>query len=108
MKLSGRVSIPFDRDATYTPVGEACDMFSREVRIYVNGHFAFDKYSYKNFTPAEKNAMHEHLSVNVLFKYIYMFCVHVLFLLRLTNFFCLLCSDASILKRLSKTLNVHT
>ncbi|KAM0008580.1 hypothetical protein Hdeb2414_s0110g00797941 [Helianthus debilis subsp. tardiflorus] len=32
-KMGGLVSIPFDRLATYTPVGDACDMFSRERRF---------------------------------------------------------------------------
>ncbi|MFS7953645.1 hypothetical protein Hanom_Chr07g00621101 [Helianthus anomalus] len=47
-KTGGLVSIPFDRLATYAPVGDACDMFSREVGIYMWENLAFDKYSYAN------------------------------------------------------------
>ncbi|KAJ0734419.1 putative transposase, Ptta/En/Spm, plant [Helianthus annuus] len=60
-KMGGLVSIPFDRLATYTPVGDACDMFSREVGIYMWENLAFDKYSYTNVSAAEKNAMEQHL-----------------------------------------------
>ncbi|KAJ0699905.1 hypothetical protein HanOQP8_Chr10g0361431 [Helianthus annuus] len=63
--MGGLVSIPFDRLATYTPVGDACDMFSREVGIYMWENLAFDKYSYTNVSAAEKNAMEQHLRVNV-------------------------------------------
>ncbi|KAM0006492.1 hypothetical protein Hdeb2414_s0171g00822191 [Helianthus debilis subsp. tardiflorus] len=60
-KTGGLVSIPFDRLATYTPVGDACYMFSREVGIYMWENLAFDKYSYANVSAAEKNAMEQHL-----------------------------------------------
>ncbi|MFS7917868.1 hypothetical protein Hanom_Chr03g00194221 [Helianthus anomalus] len=60
-KTGGLVSIPFDRLATYTPVGEPCDMFSREVGIYMWENMAFDKYSYAQVSAAEKNAMEQHL-----------------------------------------------
>ncbi|MFS7901183.1 hypothetical protein Hanom_Chr00s176290g01830641 [Helianthus anomalus] len=60
-KTGGLVSIPFDRLATYTPVGEPCDMFSREVGIYMWENMAFDKYSYAQVSAAEKHAMEQHL-----------------------------------------------
>ncbi|MFS7949256.1 hypothetical protein Hanom_Chr06g00569401 [Helianthus anomalus] len=64
-KTGGLVSIPFDRLATYAPVGDACDMFSQEVGIYMWENLAFDKYSYAKVSSAEKNAMEQHLRVNV-------------------------------------------
>ncbi|KAJ0465111.1 hypothetical protein HanRHA438_Chr14g0667321 [Helianthus annuus] len=72
----GPVSLPFDTEVTYSPIGIPNDWFTREVGSYMFGHFAFDKSSYNYVSDAEKNAMEVHLRVNILFKYISMFFVH--------------------------------
>ncbi|KAD4385608.1 hypothetical protein E3N88_25777 [Mikania micrantha] len=61
VSLSGRpLTIPFDVNATFTPVGELNDWFTREVGIYMWEHIAFDKTSWKYVSSAEKNALYEH------------------------------------------------
>ncbi|KAD2804950.1 hypothetical protein E3N88_38327 [Mikania micrantha] len=62
VSLSGRpLTIPFDVNATFTPVGELNDWFTHEVGIYMWEHIAFDKTSWKYVSSAEKNALYEHL-----------------------------------------------
>ncbi|MFS7954666.1 hypothetical protein Hanom_Chr07g00633211 [Helianthus anomalus] len=72
----GPVSLSFDTEVTYSPIGTPNDWFTREVGSYMFGHFAFDKSSYNYVFDAEKNAMEVHLRVNILFKYVSMFFVH--------------------------------
>ncbi|KAL8267879.1 hypothetical protein R6Q59_001677 [Mikania micrantha] len=57
----GPLTIPFDVNATYTPIGELNDWFTREVEIYMWEHIAFDKSSRKYVSPVENNALYEHL-----------------------------------------------
>ncbi|KAD4585650.1 hypothetical protein E3N88_23251 [Mikania micrantha] len=65
VSLSGRpLTIPFDVNATFTPVGELNDWFTREVGIYMWEHIAFDKTSWKYVSSAEKNALYEHLKLS--------------------------------------------
>ncbi|KAJ0637705.1 hypothetical protein HanOQP8_Chr17g0676901 [Helianthus annuus] len=57
----GPVSLSFDTEVTYSPIGTPNDWFTREVGSYMFGHFAFDKSSYNYVSDAEKNAMEVHL-----------------------------------------------
>jgi len=60
----------FDREATFLPVGRLCDRFVREVGIYMWRHIPLDRPSWKKVNDYEKNALHEHLKVTILYKYI--------------------------------------
>jgi hypothetical protein len=70
-KHGGPISLEFDRDVTYLPVGELNDLFTREVGIYMWRNIAFDKRSWDNVDPEERNAMMEHLGVNFFLCFIY-------------------------------------
>ncbi|KAL8224119.1 hypothetical protein R6Q57_019594 [Mikania cordata] len=65
VSVSGRpLTIPFDVNATFTPIGELNDWFTREVGIYMWEHIVFDKTSWKYVSSAEKNALYEHLKLS--------------------------------------------
>ncbi|KAD4584398.1 hypothetical protein E3N88_21999 [Mikania micrantha] len=57
----GPLEVPFDTEATFTPVGERNDWFTREIGIYMQANIAFDKKSWGNVSDHEKNALYEHL-----------------------------------------------
>ncbi|KAD4180501.1 hypothetical protein E3N88_29092 [Mikania micrantha] len=57
----GPLEVPFDTEATFTPVGERNDWFTREIGIYMQANIAFEKKSWGNVSDHEKNALYEHL-----------------------------------------------
>ena len=65
MEKNGKrpLKLEFDQTTT-TTVGDVHDMFIREATQYMWRDMPFDKESWDKVTPAEKNAMMEHLRVN--------------------------------------------
>ena len=57
------MSLDFDREATYTPVGAKNDFFTREVGLFMWRTIPFDKVGWRNVDDSYKNAMNSHLRV---------------------------------------------
>ncbi|KAJ0514277.1 hypothetical protein HanHA300_Chr10g0367761 [Helianthus annuus] len=64
VKAGGPVSLTFDRQVTYTPVGKTRDMFSREVGLYMWRSIPFDKIGWDNVEQHYKDALMNHLREN--------------------------------------------
>ncbi|KAJ0820553.1 hypothetical protein HanPSC8_Chr16g0709331 [Helianthus annuus] len=67
VKAGGPVSLTFDRQVTYTPVGKTRDMFSREAGLYMWRSIPFDKIGWDNVEQHYKDALMNHLRVNNLY-----------------------------------------
>ena len=67
----GPLSLEFDREAAFTPVGKPSKVFIREVGIYMWASIPFDKTSWDKVSPAMKAALLEHLRVNDLYNYFF-------------------------------------
>jgi len=68
---NGKKPLPlrFD-DYTCTTVGDIHDLFIREVGIIIQRDISLNRDSWRKVDPAEKNALFEHLRVNILYYYI--------------------------------------
>ncbi|MFS7966421.1 putative transposase, Ptta/En/Spm, plant [Helianthus anomalus] len=64
VKAGGRVSLTFDRDVTYTPVGVPSDLFSREVGLYMWRTIPFDRMGWEKVPTPYKEAVMSHLKEN--------------------------------------------
>ncbi|KAM0036629.1 hypothetical protein Hdeb2414_s0014g00428691 [Helianthus debilis subsp. tardiflorus] len=58
------VSLTFDRQVTYTPVGTTRDMFSREADLYMWRTIPFDKMRWDNVSPSHREGIMNHLREN--------------------------------------------
>ena len=74
----------FDRDITFNPVGEAGDMFSREVGKTMWQMVPFDKWSWKRVSPDIKDTVLQHLAVIIYLNIFYRLTIIVFYLV---NFF---------------------
>ncbi|KAF5812275.1 hypothetical protein HanRHA438_Chr04g0200521 [Helianthus annuus] len=70
VKAGGAISIQFDREATYTPVGEENDLFKREADMHMWRTIPFKKMGWRNIRQSHRDAIINHLKVNKL-KYIF-------------------------------------
>ncbi|KAJ0510647.1 hypothetical protein HanIR_Chr11g0543151 [Helianthus annuus] len=64
VKAGRPVSLTFDRQVTYTPVGKSRDMFSREAGLYMWRSIPFDKIGWDNVEQHYKDALMNHLREN--------------------------------------------
>lgn len=70
-EANGKRPLPLEfDDITATTVGPIHDLFIREVGGYIERDISLDRGSWKKVSPAEKNAMYEHLMVSYLYNYI--------------------------------------
>ncbi|XP_035838060.1 uncharacterized protein LOC110902624 [Helianthus annuus] len=60
----GGVSLTFDRDVTYTPVGEPSDLFSREAGLYMWRTIPFDRMGWGKVPTPYKDTVMNHLKEN--------------------------------------------
>ena len=67
------IAMQFDRDITFNPVGEAGDMFSREVGKTMWQMVSFDKWSWKRVSPDIKDTVLQHLAVIIYLNIFYRF-----------------------------------
>ncbi|KAJ0872158.1 hypothetical protein HanRHA438_Chr11g0520601 [Helianthus annuus] len=68
VKAGGPVSLTFDRDVTYTPLGVPSDLFPREAGMYMWRTIPFDKMGWDKVSKPHKDAIMNHLKVNKLFR----------------------------------------
>ncbi|KAF5783444.1 hypothetical protein HanXRQr2_Chr11g0508021 [Helianthus annuus] len=61
VKAGGPVSLTFDRDVTYTPLGVPSDLFPREAGMYMWRTIPFDKMGWDKVSKPHKDAIMNHL-----------------------------------------------
>ena len=69
VKAGGPVSMTFERDVTFTPVGEVRDMFSREAGTFMWNYIPLDKVGWDNVEQPYKEALMNHMKANKLYAY---------------------------------------